>query len=229
MRLIKMIGLAALIALAAMAFVGASSVSADSLCLVDPVIGGHNGECPAEKVYKGPILGLAKSSVILAEGLETLCKSEFLADWIKNEGAHIGLELLILHFIISECKGSCKSTKAENLPYKVLAVALKLHVIVTGDGKGNPAWLKECTLFGFPVNCLYEAKEALLEYELGEPGKTNAALKALVPLTRGGDSALCPASGEWHALYEIYKDLGELSSLPPIGKEGAPLYLTALP
>ena len=225
MRLIKMLGLAAVAAVAAMALIGSGTASADSLCLEDPVVNGHNGECKAEKIWKGPVIGLAlNKATLLAEGLETKCDSETLADYVSNEGAHIGLYLLVLHLTFTNCTGACKTAKAENLPYLALANALKLHVIFTKHpgGPGNPAALLECTLFGFPVNCLYEQPEALLTYELTTEG---GALKAEVPLLRGGDSGICPAKGTWHALYDIYEDLG----LGPPAKEGARLWLTALP
>jgi hypothetical protein len=220
-----MLGLAAVAALAAMAFIGSGTASADSLCLVDPEVGGHNGECPEAKIWKGPVIGLSLGkAVLLAEGLKTECDSETLADWISNEGAHVGLLLLVLHLTFTNCTGQCKTAKAENLPYLALANALKLHVVFTKDpgSTGPPAALLECSLFGFPTNCLYEQPEALLEYELKLEG---GALKAEVPLLRGGDSGLCPAKGTWHALYDIYEDLG----LGPPPKEGARLWLTALP
>jgi hypothetical protein len=211
-------------AIAATAFAGGGSASADSLCSVDPA-GGASGECPAASVYKGSIVLLANEAVFTASGLSTKCKSEALADWIENEGPHKGLRLQALQVTLTECTGACLAAKSENLPWSALVSALKAHVIIIGEKGGNPSFLRECNLFGFPVNCLYEVSEALASYELGELGKKGPAFKAAVPLTRGGDSALCPATGELSGLYFVYKDLGG----GPPAKEGESLYLAALP
>jgi hypothetical protein len=221
-RLIKMLGLAAVAALAAMAFLGAGTASADSACLEDV---GVTGECPANKIWTGPIIGLSASAVLSSSALNVLCKSEFLANYVKNEGSHVGVLYLITLLDFTNCD-KCKPVIAENLPYLALASALKEHVIVNEDGKGHPAALLEaCEVLGFKVNCLYEAAEPLLKYllEKDEKGNSFGSFDAIeVPLLRGGDSALCPKEGKWNAAYLIYED-------EPGPKEGAPLFLTALP
>lgn len=233
MRFSKMLGLAAVAALAAMAFVGAGSASADSACLEDVAL---TVECPAGKVWNGSIIGLSPETVLTAGAFEEKCKSEFLADWVKNEGSHVGVLYLILKLTFTECKGSCKEVKgnsASNLPFLVLASALKAHAVVTADGKGTPGGLLiGCTLFGFSVNCSYTAPaESLLKYLLekdasGKPlvgSFSSAKGQGPIILSRTAeDSGLCPATGEWLADYLIYED-------PASGVEGAELFLAALP
>jgi hypothetical protein len=218
-----MTGLTALSALVAVAFNGSGMASADSLCLVDP---GTQNECPAGKIWTGPIIGLTNTQLLTSGAFQSLCLAKFLADYVSNEGAHKGLLYLILSIEIHECVGSCVSAKAENLPYLILASALKEHAILTEHGKGRPAALFEgCSVLGFKINCLYEtAPEALLTYllELKEGQPLVGAFDAIaLPLTRGGDSALCPKETTWSAQYLIHEDVEN--------KPAGELFLTALP
>lgn len=221
MKLIKLFVIAGAAALAAMALAGAGTAYADSLCFEDP---GTKGECIDELRWRGSILGLSTESVFLTSLGDVTCKSEFLADYVENEGAQIGILYLILAFTFSNCKGLCTVAKAENLPYLLLVDAIEEHEVLTEDGKGRPAILLE-NCGSLKLNCLYEAeKQALLNYLLewkeAEP-LVGAFDPSKLPFPRGGDSQLCPNEAKWDATYLIYADFE--------GKEGAELFLTALP
>jgi hypothetical protein len=211
--------------LAAAAVFGSSSASADSLCLEDP---GTQNQCPESKIWHGPIIGLATSYVFESTFLKLSCESEILGDFFKNEGAHVGALYLILLFDLYNCKGTrvCRRLTVEGLPYIALASASKEQLTVEKGEHGPFSYLLEgCPIGGgFVISCLYEATKLLLNYALEEKEGTPeaGAFKASnVPLLRGGDSTLCSNEGTLNATYLIYEDES--------GKEGAPLFLTALP
>jgi hypothetical protein len=216
LRLIKMLGLAAIAAAAVLAFVGATTASAETGCKVSVA---DSGECLAANRYALPLAVTAKSigkATLLAEGLETKCTSEVVGEAKTNEGAHTGLLGLITAVNWSACEGSCKSAKSEGLPWKVLAVALTLLWHISKDPTINPSALLECSFFGIPVNCLYEAESVLLKFTPSANSTSNAQLAASgVPLKRGGDSSVCPANGAWDGTYEVTNP--------------KPLWLAALP
>ncbi len=210
-RLVRMFGMAAIAALAAMAFVTVTSASADSLCL-EP--GLHKGEC--KKVWTGDVLGLTNSAVLLNlsnEPIET-CHSEVLGlgKTIKNQGSHIGLEILIDPLIFDHCEGICTEAKG-SVGAWLLIEALPLDAWVTKDGTLKAgATLKGCFL---GVECTYE-----LTNEPQLLGVTEDLLVATeVPLARTAGSSLCPATGRWDAKYLVTEDK----------PNGAPIYVAALP
>jgi hypothetical protein len=235
-RVIKLLGLAGVTALVALAFVGAGTASADSACLVDPPEGAQ-GTCPKESIWNGPIIGLSQEAVWgWPDQADTKCKSEFLADWIKNEGEKVGLLYLILTFTFTDCLGGpCnkKEIKSENTPWELLVLMAaqvpggeKEHSFLREDGKGRPAFLQNnCIFDSMELNCLYEfAKEVLINYFLEEKeGKPLVgALNVNVGLNRGlGDSQMCPKLATLTAAYLIYEDVNKV--------EGSELFFTAIP
>jgi hypothetical protein len=188
-RLIKILGLAAIAALASMAFIGATSASADSFCL-EP--GHHSNECPAAKIYKGNVTGLTngKTAILLENGsIKQECHSTVLAlgSTIKNEGAHIGVEVLVdtgaLTF--TGCSGLCANAESTR-PAFLLLQALTLDAFITADGAGlSRARLFNCT---FGIECEYQFKNASQLTAIG----TDTIIATNVPLEKVGGSFLCP-------------------------------------
>lgn len=224
MRIIKMLGLAVATALAAMAFIGSSTASADSACLVDP---GPLGMCPGGAIWNGPIIGLSNEALFKLHGTVTKCKSTFLADYLFNEGPHVGVLYLILNLTFNECVGSCPQAFAENLPYLLLVRMAQQHAFLNGDGNGPPAFLlQNCLILNIPMNCLYRTTPpALIKYllELNPLGgfPLAGALDFNLPLKWAGDDMLCPQEANFEATYLIYEDQNFI--------EGPELFFTALP
>jgi hypothetical protein len=225
-KLVKMLGLAGVTALAAMAFVGAGTASADSACLVDP---GPKGKCPEGSIWTGPIIGLSPQAIFIMDEKTTTCKSEFLADYLENEGAHVGVLYLILTLVFRECVGACPEVFAENLPYLFLVLMNQTHAFLYEDPFfGQPAvLLKDCIILNQLMNCLYRLPvKTLLIYELeknekGEP-LVGAFRVPFEPLTLAGDDEkICPKEARFEATYLIYEDKEK--------KEGPELFYTALP
>lgn len=219
MKFATLFSLAATI-LAAMALIGVGTASADSACLVDPD-GGSQGECPGEKVWEGPIIGLEPEALFIIGGVHTTCESEFLADYIKDEGPKEGLLYLILDLTFDNCEGGCKTAVAENLPYSLLLLLWEQeHGYLTEDKKGRPAFLLEgCTVL--KLNCLYQPPEkTLVHYVLEEDEEEPLVAATNIQLTRGKDSELCPKDAIFEGTYLIYEDDEE--------EEGGELFFTAI-
>lgn len=220
----KMLGLAGIVALAMMAFIGTSTASADSACLVDP---GALGLCPAGSVWNGPIIGLSNEATFKVDNTVTKCKSSFLADYVGNEGPHIGALYLILNLNFFECVGACPNVVAENLSYLMLVAMSQLHAKITGDGFGPPSFLlANCFILNIPMNCLYRTQPPVLVNYLLELNEQTGlplagALGFNVPLQWGGDDPLCPENAVFQAKYLIYED--------QFFVEGPELFFTALP
>lgn len=223
-RLIKMLGLACATALAATAFLGAGSASADSACLVDP---GAFGVCPAGSIWNGPIIGLSGEALFKVDNTLTKCKSSFLADYNFNEGAHVGVLYLVLTLNFFECVGACPNAFAENLPYLLLVSMAQLHAKLTGDFNGPPAvLLQNCLILNVVLNCLYKTQPPVLLNYVLETNLMGGPLAGALrfnntPLVWGGDNAMCPQEAVFSATYLIYEDQN--------GVEGPELFFTALP
>ena len=223
-----MLGLAALAALAAMAFVGVGSASADTLCKV------HAETCPEASRFPVPttIHAFAKEARLLSGEIETVCESLIEGATSKNLGAHKGLEGLINTVTFKNCTGACDfvtGDSAENLPYKVIGLGLNeagkyvntegtLHVFGHKLGAHELAGLlNDCTVFNF--DCLYGATSALMTFLPHKPVVGALALKpatihAKVSLLRVGHSGFCPATAQWHALYDVTKPAGLVALSP---------------
>lgn len=223
MRLIKMLGITGAMALVAMAFVGAGTASADSVCLVDA---GFDGACPAGSVWQGPIIGLSKLAIFKLEQAVTKCQSGFLAKFLGNEGPHVGMTYLIAGLGFKECTGACKNVTAEALPYAFLVSSLQKEVVLLQDQILPPAVLLEnCMVLGVELDCLYQAPaQTIFPFVLEkneEEAPLASALDLSVPLTWAGDDPFCPQQANWKANYLIYED-GD-------NGEGPELFFTALP
>lgn len=214
MRLIKMFGLAALAAVAAMAFVGAGSASADTLCLSNA---GHEKECPvADREPIGTtVVGLATGALLLNGSGEVLekCHSKTAGKVTSNLGAHKGLVALITELNFTNCEGICKKATGHAAPFEMLAFALQLHVLIkkhalTGLRPG--ARLEECFA---GIQCLYQTVSQTPLLNIG----TDTLIANKVALEESAPKQfLCPDSGAWDATY-----------LLTVGEK--PVFLTSLP
>lgn len=202
MKYLKVLGLAAFAAMALMAFVGAGTASADTLCKV------NTNPCPEGSRYTLPqpisaATAAGVPAVLSAGSFEVRCDSSSSGEATGTNGAGdiIGQ---ITSLTFTNCSGSCKQVKenkGNNLPYNAVATATtggNGEMTVASGGSGSPgATLEGCTIFN--VTCTYGKSEVTLTMEGGNP----AHLKANVTLERTGGSGLCPATGGWTADYVV--------------------------
>jgi hypothetical protein len=205
MKSIKMLGLAALAALMAMAFVGASSAMAEStaLCKEDP-INLPSEVCPEEKrishVHEQTLSG--SPGLLLSSVVEVLCDVLFLGD-VQNIG-NLGNPLEILgHFTYKNCmtanNSACTVTEitATDAKIKVLKLGHEL-ADVTGAGEVNV----HC---GFLINCTYNG-EGLSGHALGpllSGTETNGQIR-LEEQTTHRVSGVCPETAKLDILTTPY-------------------------
>jgi hypothetical protein len=196
MKHLKLIGLAMMAAMAAMAFIGAGSASADTLCKVS------TNPCPEASRYPIPTTISAESNAATLTGgsFSVTCASKVSGKTTANHGSI--LLGLIESLTFTGCSGSCNAASAVNLPYLAEANATgggSGTLLVKSDGTGNPgATLKGCTIFG--VECTYTSSSITLDLKGGNPATIVASSE---PLTRTGGSALCPEKGSWTATYTV--------------------------
>jgi hypothetical protein len=206
-RLIKMLGLAVLAVVGAMAYVGAGSASADTLCE------SNTNPCPLEKSYALPV-HITGSSTEAAKFLvngeaKVECNSKILIKVTKNIGEEEGMKATLTDLKFSGCAGLCtgvKEEKSENLPYYTYLNAIEQHLLVSDGGGsfGIPSILfTECTVGGVKVSCLYEvpSKAMLMSFKGGNPAAHLTVTK--YPMNRVGHSMLCPVKIEWDTLYKV--------------------------
>jgi hypothetical protein len=204
MKCIKAFGLVAAAALAVMAFVGAGSASATTLCQenVNP--------CPAGQRYaKGTKLEASlktgTNAVLTTKGgllnPTVTCKKSTTTDVLTAEsGSPLLNEITALTF--TECtanlgSGKCTVTSV-NLPYKSELAATGSGngtLTVTSGGKGNPGALVEC---GELPTCTYGAAKFVLDAIGGAPGEVLAKEEPL-----SGGAFPCPPESKWTATYVV--------------------------
>ena len=201
MKLIKLVGLLAVSALAVAAFAGAGSASADTLCKA------NENPCSAANSYPiGTVIkGLDPSATLLAGSFEVKCHSEVIGKTTVNHGAGKGILGLIEKVIWSNCSGSCNGATSINTPYLALGSAATQTMTVESDGSGNPgAQLSNCLFNG--NSCTYSAASVAMKFVGGNPAKITVT-KAPLARTAG---LFCPATGEWDATYTLSAPAGLL-------------------
>jgi hypothetical protein len=208
---IKMLVLAALAALMAMAFVGASSAMAESttLCKADetPCSAGNIVSHVHETTEAGNP-GLLLSSVV-----EIKCTVLYLGDTGSSAGAPL---VITGKFAYSSCQtasgSSCTVTETStNSTIKVLKTAHELGE-VTGNGEVNA----HC---GFFINCTYDG-EGLSGHALGPllSTATNGQVRVEEQTTHKVSGSLCPETAKLDLLTTplstTYITLGALLCVP---------------
>jgi hypothetical protein len=195
---IKMLGLAALAALMAMAFVGASSAMAEStaLCKEDAVL--LTGEaCPAGKlishVHETTLTGAP--GLLLSSIVEILCDVLFLGDVTSANNLGSPLEVLG-KFTYSNCmtasNGSCTVTETStDIKLSILKLGHEL-ADVNPQGIGGSV-NAHC---GFLINCTYDG-EGLEAHGLGPllASETNGQTRIEEKVTHRV-SGVCPETAK---------------------------------
>ena len=207
MRLMKMFGLAALVASSAMVLVGASTASASAkhtaLCTEHTELG-----CSGEATEAVKFLAL--TSTLVSSLATVLClgshgTAEVEKPFLSVEEERLGLHLTELTWV--EC-----GTNAEHNNCTVTTEAFPLlEVLKTALNKGAsrvnsslPALIH--VVCGSLINCKFtepvEGKEFAVE---GAAGETPAMLTATELEVKKAGGIFCPAVSKWTALYDIYR------------------------
>jgi hypothetical protein len=162
---IKMFGLAALAALMAMAFAGASSAMAEetTLCSND-----STSSCSVvTHVHETTLAGSSNQATLLSSVINVKCDVLFLGDTLGEQGSPL---LIHGHFTYSGCNNSCVVT--EESASSLIEVKKTSHETakVTGNGEVRV----HC---GFFINCVYNGT--------GLEGTSRGPLLALTEKTNG--------------------------------------------
>jgi hypothetical protein len=217
MRLVKMLGFAAVVAVIAMAFIGASTASAltrTALCKV------HEQLCSEANQVKLIHLQNTTGTVlrILNSTVNVLCLST-LVDGNVLSLAQPQL-IHIISFTVTGCgtdanHNNCTMTSnaSEGLPWlaSLLRAALNLGIITLLEFEGmHPTTRMKCTIFGFiKIDCTwnhsgleFEAEGA--EHRAGSGHGMLTANESPVSLVEG--SGLCPEENFFDFLLEPLED-----------------------
>jgi len=197
MKYVKMLGLAAVAALALMAFVGVGSASATTLCKT------NSTPCPAEwKVKKGDKLTASldpKTTALLQAGFANVtCTESHVEGTVENEGSETET---VSGPVTSVTFGSCN---CEEVKVNV-GGSLELHYTEKMNGtltsKGATATVK-CA----GVTCKYKtaASGTHMGTLTGSDATGGAAtLDIATHLEKHEGSFLCANSAEWTASYVV--------------------------
>jgi hypothetical protein len=185
MKYVKMLGLAAVAAVAAMAFVGAGSASATTLCKV------NTSPCPEASRYPVPSTVLALSTeAVLTGSLSVTCHSHVAVLSEKNDGVGAPLLGKFTALTWTSCKGGCSSATTTLLP---LSASLQNLTLTAGKTEVE---LKGC--LGI-FTCKATATEPKLTFNGGAIGSTASAKASNVLVTLSGFGCAGAGDGSWNA------------------------------
>lgn len=206
MRLVKMLGLAMVAALASMAFIGASSAYAKETLICHLEAGAGSGGCPEGQLpYNGKLLAHSEVDTFASGFVRVECLGH-QEGTINSNG--LG-EIKVVTW--SNCKNNvgCSTTtaKAEALPWTVHVLGAELNVGHAVMHVLNPKGSFSISggIFCPTATCIYSAENALVEVldslSSSEPNTIHAKEVELTKLT--GSSSACSATGKWSALYKV--------------------------
>ncbi|HEX7246191.1 MAG TPA: hypothetical protein VF245_11555 [Solirubrobacterales bacterium] len=194
MRLIKMLGLAAVAAMVAMAFVGASSASADATHIV--LCEKAELECGSPFPNPTTIVAHATNPELKTSLGTVICKKSLTETTLLNELSTLGVgHILALSF--EECalgKTACTVTVTSlGLLSFVKTGALEGTAKSTGGTKANV----HC---GFLINCNYGGEPTLAVHS-SATGETKLLATENTVLAEEGEKFVCPDESKWIATY----------------------------
>jgi hypothetical protein len=191
MNPIKLFGLSTAAALAAIAFAGATSASAATLCLAN--------ESPCSKSNNKELILLLSKIEFLTTFVTMKCHTDLhMTVLMGDEG---GVDVTPLSF--SECEGCIEPS----------ATASSAEAVATKGGNGEVIMTLQLTLKGCPfgAECEYVAKSAKLPFD----GSATAAklLATNVEFKKTGGSALCSLTGKLNGTFEGVSEKDKMSFL----------------
>jgi hypothetical protein len=189
-----MLGLAAVAAVAAMAFVGASSAVAGSTALC------ATHEDPCTTPYTGHIEGLAENPELLSTLANVKCEHSVILGnalgLVENGPQVTHLELLdFTGDCLTELKEKCTVTAVKLGLLLLLRTALNKGELEAHDTEVNV----HC---GLVINCTYGGLPVTKEVEGSVSGGLGTITAKEVVLTKTG-GLLCPKTSKWDAKYTI--------------------------
>lgn len=204
MKLIKMVGLAAVAAAALMAFVGATSASADVLCTVN-----NTPECPAEKVVTSIHATLKSGTSALLESTPgeklVTCTESTVSGTVEKQGHEVEPEGPISILSWGGCSATTDTIKTGRL---------KVETRISINEKGEEVHTNTVTVSGaevtvsiFGVSCTYgpgASPISIGDLTVGAPAIID--VNTVVNKTAGG--FLCPSDNRWTATYQITNHTG---------------------
>jgi hypothetical protein len=201
-KYVKILGLAAVAAMAVMAFVGAGTASATTVCATG---GSPQAGCPAGKgEYDGAINATSTNPLLTNSITNVTCEhSATTIDPATSTGTPISGEVTALSF-----SGNCKTASGTACTVEVLNLPYPGTVESLGGGKSDlivkdPTGAGAKVVCGFLINCTFTTKEATLTMTNGSPSTATASK---IVLTRSG--GFCPATAEWDATYSVTSPSG---------------------
>ena len=207
MKYLKMLGLAAVAALALMAFAGAGSATASTLCKtkVEP-----GQKCPTEWRWGKPLnlkASLAKesSTELLAGSLLETCTESSITAEMTNEGSeteNVAGEVKAEGLTWGGCTNATKTTEGGTIEIEANA-----ETEANGNGKVKTKGFK-WTIFTFGVTCLYGGGNGITLGTYTEETK-HIDVNTTV-LRQSGSSFICPATVTWRAAYVITEPAGTI-------------------
>jgi len=203
MKHLKVLGLAAVAAMALMAIVGAGTASASELCSTNtaPCTGTKYGQDTtiSAQLKSGTVAFLTNSISNVA------CKKSTVLITTTNAGTTgepvKGQAPSPNGLTFSECStasGTACTVTVQNLAYNgTLTATTKGNgtLTVQSGGSGDPGATVVC---GFLINCTFSTASATLSFTGGSPA---VAAANGISLSRSG--GFCPSTSTWDAEYEV--------------------------
>ena len=201
MKYVKMLGLAAVVAAALMAFVGASSASATVLCKTTPTA----GTCPPGQAYEAgtEIHAVNVGTVKLDTTFKNVeCSGSTVKGVTSNEGGPT-------ETVTGPEASAALTFTGCNCTVNVLKPGtLEIHLIEgTNNGtltsNGAEVTVSCSTLFG-TVHCIYETTNDSIGDLTASATSTSAAIfHSTAVINRKPTAAICSEESTWTATYEV--------------------------
>jgi hypothetical protein len=209
MKYLKMLGLAAIAALALTAVAGAGTASATELCTTNV------SPCPAGEHYgAGTVIEGSSTNATLTSSLgNVVCTSSAIKGATTTTGgAKLSVEGKIESLTFSGCtlttpfggtKHNCNVT-AINTPYKAVVTKTTQPngtLTVSSGGSGDPGAKVDCG--ASVLRCQFTSPSIALDVTGGSPAIVHAKEE---PLNRTVyEGGLCPSTSTWDATYTVTK------------------------
>jgi len=211
MRIVKLLSVAAAMAVVATALIGVGSASGTTLCKELAEICPEGARYPAGTVIEAKLRKGTVAKLETSVGTVTCAQSSTVGETAEESGAPLDGTLTTL--IFGECKlGSTACTvTVQNLPYLMQGEEIEPGngtLVTSNGGSGEPQANVKCGAF---INCNYTQKELTLNGEGGSP----AILRVeKVELTRLG-GFICPKGAVANAEYEVTNPMPLFASAKP--------------